>query len=66
MSKAPEGMPTETIRAFVQNAENKLADWQEVERSAYERLQRAIREQENCQRNVSEYKGWLWDRENNA
>lgn len=66
MSKAPENMPTETIRAFIESAENGEKEWRKVEAEAYARLQTAIRAQAERRSTAIKYRGWLWDRESNA
>lgn len=63
-NRAPDNMPMETIRRFIDKQEQEFAEAKRDEEAALTSLTRAIHRQQRADRYLSEYKGWLWDREN--
>lgn len=64
MSRAPDNMPTETIQRFIDTQEQGFAQATRDEETAMASLNRAVHQKLKTDARLSEYKGWLWDREN--
>lgn len=58
-TRAPDKMPTQTIRLFIETAKADRNEWARDEKAARQRLRTAEERVKYYDRHITEYEGWL-------